>query len=261
MSQRQVSGSNGGRATLTRNVAPGIHRLEHAYVNCYLVEQENAVTVVDAAHPRTWPLLQKALSAIGRSSTDVRALVLTHAHFDHLGFAKRAMEEWGVPVWAHRDEAHIARHPYRYAHENPRLIYPIEHPRAIPLLGAMTAAGALTVQGMDGLHFYEPGAELDVPGSPRIIHVPGHTLGSAALHFPARSTLIVGDALVTLDPYTGGRGPQIVSGAATADSTRALASLGLLLATEARVVLPGHGEPWREGIRSAVALAQASGPS
>ena len=73
--------------------------------------------------------------------------------------------------------------------------------------------------------------------------------------------MIAGDAIVTLNPYTARRGPQIVAGAATVDSRRALASLDALADTEARTVLVGHGEPWTGGAEQAVLAARAAGPS
>jgi glyoxylase-like metal-dependent hydrolase (beta-lactamase superfamily II) len=73
--------------------------------------------------------------------------------------------------------------------------------------------------------------------------------------------VIAGDALVTLNPYTGRRGPQIVAGAATVDSRRALDSLDELAKTEARTVLVGHGDPWTGGAEQAVAAARAAGAS
>ncbi len=266
--RREARGSNGplgrprrGQPVFTKNVAPGIHRLEHAFVNLYLVEDGDGITLVDTGLPTTWPLLLRALAVLERHPADITAIALTHAHFDHLGFARRAQGELGVPVWAHEKERYIAEHPYRYAHENNRLLYPILHPGSIPILGTMAVAGALNVEGITGLRTWEPGATADVPGRPRVVFTPGHTFGHCALHFPDRDTLISGDALVTLDPYTGVTGPQIVSGAATADSVEALMTLDALAATDASVVLPGHGEPWRGGIEAAVDHARAMGPS
>lgn len=247
------------RAVLTRNVAPGVHRLAHAAVNLYLVEEGGAITVVDAGLPKVWRYLEQALQALGRSPKDVRALVLTHAHFDHIGVGRRIQQEWDVPVFGHPLEQHLAEHPYDYAHEDPRLLYPLTHPAGLPILASMAAAGALAVPPVGELHPIAPGDVLEVPGSPVVVFSPGHTFGHCALHLPGRGALIAGDALVTLDPYNARTGPRIVAGAATADSALALASLDALGDTEAAVVLPGHGVPWRDGARSAVAAARAVG--
>jgi glyoxylase-like metal-dependent hydrolase (beta-lactamase superfamily II) len=94
-----------------------------------------------------------------------------------------------------------------------------------------------------------------------VIRTPGHTLGHCALHLPERDVVIAGDAIVTLNPYTARRGPQIVAGAATVDSRRALDSLDALADTGARTVLVGHGEPWTGGAEQAVLAARAAGAS
>jgi len=71
--------------------------------------------------------------------------------------------------------------------------------------------------------------------------------------------VIAGDAFVTFNPYTSSTGPQIVSGAATADSAQALASLDRVAALDAEIVLTGHGEPWHGGPAAAVAQARERG--
>jgi glyoxylase-like metal-dependent hydrolase (beta-lactamase superfamily II) len=250
------------RASISE-VAPGIHRIEHRHVNCYLIEGDagEGVTLVDAAFPATWGLLLHALDVIGRRPADVRAVVLTHAHFDHLGMARRVRDEWGIPVWGHPGDADIAEHPYSYAHQKSRLLYPFRYPGMIPVLVDMVRAGALRVPGVTGLEPLRPGSQLDVPGRPLVVFSPGHTEGHCALHLPDRDALLTGDALVTFDPYTAASGPQVVSGAATADLDLAFASLEALRATGAGTVLPGHGEPWREGIAAAASEAILRGPS
>lgn len=258
-SSRRATQKTGGGATLTRDVAPGIHRLEHAYVNCYLIEEAGAVTLVDAAFPSTWPHLLSALSEIGRSLSDVSALVLTHAHFDHLGFAARAVRERGMPVYVHPADRELAAHPYRYSRERTPFLYPLKYPRSTRVLSAMAAAGALTVKGVSDVRDLPTSGVLDVPGKPTVVVTPGHTRGHCALHFPDRDALITGDALVTLDPYKGARGAQIIAGAATANSQQAMESLVPLAETGAMIVLPGHGEPWLAGIRAAVQSAKATG--
>ena len=240
-----------------RGVARGIHRLTVAHTNVYLVEHDDRVLIVDAGLPAFWDPLIAALAEIGRGPEDVDGIVLTHAHFDHVGIARRAREAWGVPVWVHAGDVRLAAHPYSYRHERNRLLIPLTHPASLRPLAAMTRAGALAVKGVRDAAVIMPTTPL--PGSPVVVPTPGHTDGHIALHFPERDAVIVGDAIVTLDPYTGVAGPQIVSGAATADSPLALRSLDALIATGASTVLTGHGEPWREGIAAAVTKARAVG--
>ncbi|GGA63036.1 MBL fold metallo-hydrolase [Pseudoclavibacter endophyticus] len=248
-----------GSPRLTRNVVPGVHRLEHAHVNCYLLDDAQGITIVDAALPATWRHVPAALDAIGRIPSDVRAVVLTHAHFDHLGFARRIRTAWGVPILGHALEQPIASHPYRYAHESPRFGSALRHVSGAAIIARMAAAGALMVPGVDDLEPIAPGTELDLPGRPRVVFTPGHTFGHCALHLPAADAVLTGDALVTLDPYTGARGPRLVSRDATADSAAALDALDALDELDASVLLPGHGEPWRDGVRAATAAARRAG--
>ena len=100
---------------------------------------------------------------------------------------------------------------------------------------------------------------LPVPGAPQIVPTPGHTNGHRALHLPDRDTVIAGDAILMLDPYTGRTGPRAVARAATADSRRALAELDALVRTGARTVLVGRGDPWIGGAEAAVARARRAG--
>jgi glyoxylase-like metal-dependent hydrolase (beta-lactamase superfamily II) len=249
-----------GEPMLERNVAPGIHRVEDANVNWYLVEADDGLTVIDAGVPESWSSLQQALRELGRSPGDVKAVVLTHAHFDHIGFAERARTELGVPIYVHENDVPLARRPLQYAHEHSRTRYLLTRPKALPIMLGFVRARAFWPRPVAVVSRYVNGT-LPLPGSPEVVFTPGHTLGHCSLSFPDRDAVIAGDSLVMLDPYTAAVGPRIVAGAATADSERALDSLDALAATGAGTLLTGHGEPWRNGAAAAVAHARRVGAS
>jgi glyoxylase-like metal-dependent hydrolase (beta-lactamase superfamily II) len=240
------------------NVGDGVHRIEDSYTNWYLIEEDGRLTVVDAGVPSSWTSLLHALDRLGRRPSDVEAVVLTHAHFDHVGFAERARRELQVPVYVHENDVPLTRHPWRYGMERPRSLYFATQVRALPIVATFLRNRAFWPAPLKEVVRYESGT-LPVPGSPRVVFSPGHTVGHCALHLPDRDVLIAGDAVVTLDPYTALRGPRLVARAATADSDRNLRSLDALAQTGARNVLMGHGEPWTEGIEAAVAQASRAG--
>jgi glyoxylase-like metal-dependent hydrolase (beta-lactamase superfamily II) len=243
---------------LYSNVAEGLHRIEDSYTNWYLIEDDDRLTVVDAGVPSSWSSLLEALKHLGRSPADVEAVVLTHAHFDHVGFAERARRELRIPVYVHENDVPLTRHPWRYAMERPRALYFATQVQALPIVASFLRNRAFWPPPLKEVVRYENGT-LPVPGSPRVVFAPGHTTGHCALHLPDRDVLLAGDAVVTLDPYTARRGPRLVARAATADTDRNLRSLDALVGTGARTVLVGHGEPWTQGIEAAVAQARQRG--
>jgi glyoxylase-like metal-dependent hydrolase (beta-lactamase superfamily II) len=224
------------------------------------VEGDDGLTVVDAGVPRSWESLVEALQRLGRSLDDIRAVVLTHAHFDHVGFAERARRELGVPVWVHEDDVPLTRHPWRYDFERARSLYFATQLQALPIIVAFLRSRAFWPPPIKEVRRYgDDAGALPVPGAPKVIPTPGHTIGHCALHLADRDVVLAGDAVVMLDPYTARRGPRLVARAATADVERNTRSLDALAATRARLVLTGHGEPWSGGAEAAVAQARAAG--
>src|SRR3954471_21651796 len=92
-------------------IAPGIHRLGPGMVNSYLLAEQGGVTIVDCGAPSYWNELPRELAAMGRTIADVQAVLLTHAHSDHIGFAERIRKERGVRVHVHVDDVPLTRTP------------------------------------------------------------------------------------------------------------------------------------------------------
>jgi glyoxylase-like metal-dependent hydrolase (beta-lactamase superfamily II) len=234
-------------------LANGVHRLGTGMVNVYLVDDGGGVTIIDAGVPAYWHELPAELAAMGRTLGDIRAVLLTHAHPDHIGFADRMRRERSVSVNVHEADAALARGEVK----NPAKGVRPFRPR--PLLGFLVFAirrGYMRTPVIGEVATFGDGATLDVPGAPRVVSVPGHTPGSAALHVPGLDAIFTGDAIVTYSVTTGQHGPQVSPFAA--DAAQAFASLARFENTAAGLLLPGHGEPWTGGVEEAVRLARAA---
>lgn len=231
-------------------VAPGIRRVGPGLANVYLVEEAGAVTIVDAGMPGYWKALPGELVAMGRTLEDVKAVVLTHAHSDHIGFAERIRTERGVEIRVHELDELRARGQV----PGPKGLGDF---KLLPLLGFMLFAlrNGLRSPPILVVSTFGDGTTLDVPGAPRVIHVPGHTAGSAALHFRERDAICVGDAFVTRNVITGATGPQLFPNF-NSDNEQAFASLARLESLDARLVLAGHGDAWDRGLAEAVRVAR-----
>ena len=233
-------------------LAPSLHRVGSGLVNSYLVDDGGQVTIVDAGMPGQYADLVRELTAMGRSLSDVRAVVLTHGDTDHIGFAERLRREHGVPVFVHALDVDRARLAVR----KPATGWgPIRvQPFASFMLYGARKGGLRAVPVTEVRTFDADGVTLDVPGAPRVIHLPGHTPGSVAVHVPAVDALFVGDALTTHNVLTGADGPRLAP--FTLDRTAALASLARLEGIQARWVLPGHGQAWNGGVEAAMRSAR-----
>ncbi|WP_052850531.1 MBL fold metallo-hydrolase [Streptomyces avicenniae] len=219
-------------------LAPHLHRLGSDVVASYLIDTPDGITLIDAGLPGHWQDLQRELRSLGKSADDIRGLVLTHGDSDHIGFAERLRSEHGVPVFVHAADAARAR-----TGDKPKT--PAGPMRPLATLGFLTYS--LRKNGMRPRYLAEvtevaDGDVLDLPGSPVIVGMPGHSPGSVAIHVPLAEAVFVGDALTTRHVLTGRTGPQPAP--FTDDPAQALASLDRIAGLDASWVLPGHGAPW-----------------
>jgi len=221
-------------------------------VNLYLIPGDEPV-LVDAG-PGTdeaWNALAQGLAEHNLQISDIRHLVITHAHLDHYGLAGRIVAESGACVYAH-------------PHNEPLLVdFRNEWKRITQFYGeVMIKAGVPLDRLMDiGQHmqrsqsfntqpvtvgrFLHDGDTLDLAGGPwEILHTPGHAMGAICLYQRQQRCLITGDHLL----------PEINSNpvvepppAGCEERPRSLVdylnSLERIAALDVRIAYPGHGDP------------------
>jgi glyoxylase-like metal-dependent hydrolase (beta-lactamase superfamily II) len=222
-------------------VATGVVGLRILFVNVFAI-----------AHADGWVLVDGGLyGSAGRISKWARnhfgetrptAIVLTHAHFDHVGALDTLLDDWDVPVYAHVDELPYATGDREYPPPDPRVGG-----------GMMARMAALYPRKPIDLGPRVHALPLDhsVPPLPdwRWIHTPGHTAGHVSFFRDADRALVVGDAFCTTKQesffavatqHTELHGPPAYF---TTDWDAARESVRNLAALQPAFIAPGHGHP------------------
>jgi glyoxylase-like metal-dependent hydrolase (beta-lactamase superfamily II) len=223
-------------------VAEGVVRLGSPLVNWYLMTDGTRVTVIDAGVAGYRSQLTVGCSELARAESDVAAVVLTHAHGDHVGVAELLRTELGVPVYVHGDDEELARTAKPQGKNEKSFLPYLRHPAAWKLLWELGRNGGLKPRPIAELRTFADGGVLDVPGRLRVVHTPGHTEGHCAFVAESAGVVFVGDSICSYNALTGARGPQLMPSGLNRSDEQALASLERLEGSGARL-LPGHGDP------------------
>jgi glyoxylase-like metal-dependent hydrolase (beta-lactamase superfamily II) len=228
-------------------LSPGLHRIGNDQVAVHLIVTDSGLTLIDAGLSGHYADLRCELGALGRPLSDIRGIVLTHGDTDHIGFAERLRSDLGIPVYVGAADA--ARAQGEKAPPTPP-----DRRRLGAMLGFFAYAlrkGGLRMPPVKEVVPVDDGAVLDLPGSPVVIGMPGHSPGSIAIHVPAVRAVFVGDALTTRHVLTGEMGPQPAP--FSDDQTAASASLERLRSLDVDWVIPGHGPAWAVGVEALIA--------
>ncbi|GGX02033.1 MBL fold metallo-hydrolase [Streptomyces lomondensis] len=228
---------------------PRLHLLRFPVGQAYLWRDGDELTLIDAGPAGSGARIAEAVTALGRDPRDVRRILLTHFHEDHVGGAGEFAALSGAEVLAHRLDAPAVRGdvpgppPAFEDWERPL------HERAARLLPEGDFARPAEVTELSG------GEVLDVGGGAHVVHVPGHTHGSVALHLPEHGVLFTGDT-VAASPVDG----TVIPGVFNLDRGQVLAACGRLADLGADVACFGHGDPVTAGASRALRNAARGRP-
>jgi glyoxylase-like metal-dependent hydrolase (beta-lactamase superfamily II) len=210
-------------------LADGVWRVPTApgdMINSFvLAGPDGGVTVIDAglklapARKR----LVAGLAAIGAAPADVRQVVVTHAHPDHVGGLAALVEQTGCGVLAHERESVYLRDG-----RSPRTRR--GSARGFPKVTVTTE--------------FQHGALL--PGGLRAVHTPGHSPGHTALVHEQSGVLFTGDAVINL------HGVHYAPGFLCTDPVRSRQSADQLGELDFEVAAFAHGPELRRDAKAAV---------
>ncbi len=224
-------------------------------VNWTLVADGAGVMLIDAGYPGDREDVLSSLAKLGYGVADVRAILLTHAHIDHLGSAIWFAREHGVPVYCHADEVGHAKREYLEQVSTIDVALRIWRPRWARWTAHVVRSGGLIRDGIPTAQPLTAEAAAGLPGQPRPVSSPGHTNGHCS--YLVDGVLVSGDALITGHPLLRHRGPQLLPAIFSYSQQDCLRTLSALALLDTEVLLPGHGDVWRGPIREATTAALA----
>jgi glyoxylase-like metal-dependent hydrolase (beta-lactamase superfamily II) len=222
-------------------IAPGLYSIgdkSGGYVRSFLIDDGKDLTLIDTLFDRKGALVLEELKAIGKQPSDIKRIILTHAHQSHLGGLAALKAVSGARVYSHDWEAPVIEGKRKVAvpptttliPQKPWKIYPLQVAFVLGL--AMPPPCQVDENLKDGDHI----------GPLTVLHVPGHTPGSLAFYWPEQKALMVGDIISTW-PVPALGWPQI-----TLDNKENRDSVGKLCdLVSAEVLCVGHGQPVVDG--------------
>ena len=176
-------------------------------VNCSILSDCGKAWIVD---PGQEP--GRIAGLLSRKGLEPAAILLTHAHFDHIGAVPGLLEKFpGLPVYIGENDVAVISHPMN---QLPPDYPPIKKPEKLKAIGQ-----ADSIEGLDQLE---------------VIETPGHTPGGACYYLPKEKLLLSGDTL-----FAGSFGRTDLPGGDMATLVESLKKLTLL--PDDTLVIPGHG--------------------
>jgi len=218
-----------------KEVVSGLYQLTNRGINAFLIDEgDDGLTLIDAGLAEHAEALENGIRSIGREPSDLRRILITHAHPDHLGSAKHLSDQIS-PISLHPADSDIALAGviHQTMRAGPGLLNGIlfrllisKKPAEFP---AFEPDAAMT-----------DGDVIDVAGGIEVIHTPGHTPGHVSLLWKRdRGLLITGDAAANMIGLGYMLGYDDISAGRT--------SLAKLASREFEAAVFGHGKPILSG--------------
>jgi len=211
-----------------------IHPILLGFDHCYIIQCEKVI-MIDGGTPKQGKGFMKALDRLSLKPEDIKLIVLTHGHWDHIGSAKEIKNITGAKLALHQQEKDWLEKSLK------------------PLPPGVTAWGRIFVKilamFMPLVHVPAtnvdivlgdgdfPLTEYGIPG--KIVYTPGHSIGSISVLLQTGDAF-VGDLAMGEFPLRLNPGLPILA----ENMQKVRASWKVLLDQGAKTIYPAHGKPF-----------------
>src|ERR1700719_1043694 len=170
-----------------KRVIEGVHAVPMGMANAFLIEGDDGLTLIDSGYPGKEAAVFAAIRGLGGSPDQLKHLIFTHGHPDHIGSAAAIVRETGATTYMQALDAPFAETggPFRPLKPAPGLLprtayrfvwRPQERMEPVRIDRHMADGETLPIAG--GLH---------------VVHIPGHCAGQVAFLWQGERLLIAGD--------------------------------------------------------------------
>jgi glyoxylase-like metal-dependent hydrolase (beta-lactamase superfamily II) len=226
-------------------VAPGIYSLwqkKGANVHAYLLDDGKELTLIDTLYDNNAGRILDLLKQLGRQPSDIKHLIMTHAHRSHLGGLALLKQLSGAPVYSHEWEADLISGD-RAAQQVSWRPQPVYRTYIYQFANNINITHHTPCEVDCYIH------EGDRIGPLHVMHTPGHSVGHLAFWWPERRALFSGDAIVTWPKFELGWPGFLLNKRQHKQSLRKMAEL------DTEVLCTGHGEPLVSGAAQRIRAA------
>jgi glyoxylase-like metal-dependent hydrolase (beta-lactamase superfamily II) len=173
-------------------VIKGVHVVPMGTANAFLLEADDGLTLIDTGFPGKEAVVFSAIRGLGRSPDQLKHLIFTHGHPDHMGSAAAIVRETGARTYMHPLDIPIAETggPFRPLQAAPGILRPVlcklffnQEARVEPVVVNQPLADREI---------------LPIAGGIEVIHTPGHCAGQVALLWHSGRMLFAGDACMNM---------------------------------------------------------------